>query len=143
MDPSHSPRYTFYQQKLALTSPASGGRSAGIIRSRTEATVFSLVQAQAFLHLEFRQTVLVLLITANEMSPVHTSSGLSELTSHLQSRLESLAYATSHFGNICFRCKTESAVYIKPATAQMQTANNFMEVASTPLQANRAHDFYL
>jgi hypothetical protein len=30
-----------YPQKLALTSPTSGGRSVGIVRSRTQATVFS------------------------------------------------------------------------------------------------------
>jgi hypothetical protein len=29
-----------YQQKLALTSPTSGGRSVGIVRSRTKATGF-------------------------------------------------------------------------------------------------------
>jgi hypothetical protein len=29
-----------YPQKLALTSPTSGGRSVGIVRSRTQATVF-------------------------------------------------------------------------------------------------------
>jgi hypothetical protein len=32
--------HTLYQQKLALTSPKSGGRSAGIVRSRTKATGF-------------------------------------------------------------------------------------------------------
>jgi hypothetical protein len=31
------PRDTFYPLKLALTSPTSGGRSVGIVRSRTEA----------------------------------------------------------------------------------------------------------
>jgi hypothetical protein len=39
-DPSHWPRGTLYPQKLALTSPASGGRSVGIVSSRTQATVF-------------------------------------------------------------------------------------------------------
>jgi hypothetical protein len=29
---------------LALTSPTGGGRSVGIVRSRTKATEFSLVQ---------------------------------------------------------------------------------------------------
>ena len=29
-----------YPQKLALTSPTGGGRSVGIVRSRTEATEF-------------------------------------------------------------------------------------------------------
>jgi len=29
-----------YQQKLVLTSPNGGGRSVGIVRSRTEATEF-------------------------------------------------------------------------------------------------------
>ena len=32
-----------YPQKLALTSPTGGGRSVGIARSRTKATLFSLV----------------------------------------------------------------------------------------------------
>jgi hypothetical protein len=32
-----------YPQKLALTSPTSGGRSVGIVRPRTKATEFSLV----------------------------------------------------------------------------------------------------
>jgi len=30
-----------YSQKLALTSPTGGGRSVGIVRSRTKATEFS------------------------------------------------------------------------------------------------------
>jgi hypothetical protein len=30
-----------YPQKLALTSPTGGGRSVGIVRSRTKAMVFS------------------------------------------------------------------------------------------------------
>ena len=32
-----------YPQKLALTSPTCGGRSVGMVRSRTKATEFSLV----------------------------------------------------------------------------------------------------
>ena len=32
-----------YPRKLALTSPTGGGRSVGIVRSRTKATEFSLV----------------------------------------------------------------------------------------------------
>jgi hypothetical protein len=39
-DPSRRPRGTLYWQKLTLTSPPSGGRSVGIVRSRTEATEF-------------------------------------------------------------------------------------------------------
>jgi hypothetical protein len=39
-----------YPQKLALTSPTGGGRSIGIVRSRTNAIEFSLVRlAQALL----------------------------------------------------------------------------------------------
>jgi hypothetical protein len=37
------PRNTIYPQKLALTSPTSGGRSVGIVRLRTKATELSLV----------------------------------------------------------------------------------------------------
>jgi hypothetical protein len=39
-DPSRWPRNTLYTQKLALTSPTGGGRSVGIVRSRTQATEF-------------------------------------------------------------------------------------------------------
>jgi hypothetical protein len=41
-DPSRYPRGSLYQQKLALTSSTSGGRSVGIVRSRTQATEFFL-----------------------------------------------------------------------------------------------------
>jgi hypothetical protein len=37
-------RDTLYPQKLALTSPASGGRSIGIVRLRTKATDFSFIR---------------------------------------------------------------------------------------------------
>jgi hypothetical protein len=40
-DMSRWPRGTLYLQKLTLTSPTSGGRSVGIVRSRTQATEFS------------------------------------------------------------------------------------------------------
>jgi hypothetical protein len=42
-DPSRWPRDTLYRQKLALTSPTSGGQSVGIVRSRNQATEFSSV----------------------------------------------------------------------------------------------------
>jgi hypothetical protein len=42
-DPSRWPRGTLYPRKLALTSPRSGGRSVGIVRSRTQATEFSFL----------------------------------------------------------------------------------------------------
>jgi hypothetical protein len=38
--PSRSPRCNLYPQKLALTSSTSGGRSVGIVRSRTQTTEF-------------------------------------------------------------------------------------------------------
>jgi hypothetical protein len=40
-DASLWPRCTLYSQKLALISPTSGGRSVGIVRSRTQATEFT------------------------------------------------------------------------------------------------------
>jgi hypothetical protein len=41
-DSSRWPRDTLYPQKLAITSFTSGGRSVGIVRSRTKAKVFVL-----------------------------------------------------------------------------------------------------
>jgi hypothetical protein len=40
-DPSRWPRGTLYPHKLAITSPKSGGRSVGIVRSRTQTMEFS------------------------------------------------------------------------------------------------------
>jgi hypothetical protein len=37
-DPSLRPRDNLYPQELALTSPTSGGRSVGIVRSRNKTT---------------------------------------------------------------------------------------------------------
>jgi hypothetical protein len=45
-DPSRWPRGILYPQKLALTSPANGGRSVGVVCSRTQATEFSLFSDQ-------------------------------------------------------------------------------------------------
>jgi hypothetical protein len=42
-NPLRWPRVTLYPQKVALTSPTSGGRSVGIVLSWTKATEFSLV----------------------------------------------------------------------------------------------------
>jgi hypothetical protein len=42
-NPLRRPRDTLYPQRLALTSLTSGGRSVGIIRSRTKATEFRLI----------------------------------------------------------------------------------------------------
>jgi hypothetical protein len=39
-DPSRWPRGILCPQKLALTSPTSGGRSVGIVRMRTRTTEF-------------------------------------------------------------------------------------------------------
>jgi hypothetical protein len=42
-DPSRWSRGSLYSQTLALSLPTSGGRSVGIVRSRTKATEFTLV----------------------------------------------------------------------------------------------------
>jgi hypothetical protein len=41
-DPSRWPRGTLYPQKLEITSPTSGGRSVGIVHSRTHTMEFIL-----------------------------------------------------------------------------------------------------
>jgi hypothetical protein len=41
-EPSHWLSTTLYQQNLVLISPTSGGRSVGIVLSRTQAMEFSL-----------------------------------------------------------------------------------------------------
>jgi hypothetical protein len=49
-DPSRWPRGTLYPQKLAMTSPTSGGRSVGIVRSRTQTMEFVLVFDETLFH---------------------------------------------------------------------------------------------
>jgi hypothetical protein len=39
-DPSSYPRNTLYPQQLTITSLTSGGRSVGVVRSRTQTTEF-------------------------------------------------------------------------------------------------------
>jgi hypothetical protein len=46
-DSSRWPHGSFHPQKLALTSPTNGGRSVGIVRSRTKATEFSFFIMQS------------------------------------------------------------------------------------------------
>jgi hypothetical protein len=48
-DPSRSPRGTRYLQTLAFTSPTSGGRSVGIVRSRTQTMEFVCLFVSVFL----------------------------------------------------------------------------------------------
>jgi hypothetical protein len=67
-DPSRWPLDSLYPQKLALTSPTSGGRSVGIVRSRTQATEFSFLKK---LHSTLRPH------TVNFESRSEYSSGMS------------------------------------------------------------------
>jgi hypothetical protein len=52
-DPLRWLRDTLYPQKLALTSPTRGGRSAGIVRSRTQATKFVCLLYLLYLQFKF------------------------------------------------------------------------------------------
>ena len=48
-----------YPQKLALTSPTGGGRSVGIVRSRTKATAFFIAQISFVHKLQYVRHMLV------------------------------------------------------------------------------------
>jgi hypothetical protein len=50
-DPSHWPRGTLYAQQLAITSPISGGRSVGIVRSRTQTMEFSYIYIYIYIYI--------------------------------------------------------------------------------------------
>jgi hypothetical protein len=51
-DPSRWPRAILYPQMLTLTSPTNGGRSVGIVRSRTQATEFSFFSVYSVVCIE-------------------------------------------------------------------------------------------
>jgi hypothetical protein len=54
-----------YPQKLALTSPTSGGRSVGIVRSRTKAMEFSFYIKYSFRTLEMTNLIELLQFACN------------------------------------------------------------------------------
>jgi hypothetical protein len=57
-DPSRWPRGTVYPQRLALTSPTSGGRTVGIVRWRTQTAEFlSLLSFVLILREKDRQSI--------------------------------------------------------------------------------------
>jgi hypothetical protein len=56
-DPSRWPRGTVYPQKLAITSPSSGGCSVAIIPSRTQSTEFSFMCMFYFVYNEDEQLI--------------------------------------------------------------------------------------
>jgi hypothetical protein len=53
-DPLHWSCNTLYPQKLALTSPTSGGRSVSIVPSRTKAVEFFTIEQSKLLFWRFR-----------------------------------------------------------------------------------------
>jgi hypothetical protein len=59
--PLCSPHDTFYLQNLALTSPTSGSRSVGIVRSRTEAAEFVVFNTSLFFLLSLKPILLLFL----------------------------------------------------------------------------------
>jgi hypothetical protein len=59
-DPSRWPCGTLYPQMLALTTPTSGSRSIGIVRSRTQATEFVLFSLYSVLWSDLTNSVLAL-----------------------------------------------------------------------------------
>ena len=66
-----------YPQKLALTSPTGGGRSVGIVRSRTKATEFSfLVYVILFTNIYLVVTLFDVLMYTHVMTYMYQYSGL-------------------------------------------------------------------
>jgi hypothetical protein len=76
-DPSRWPRSTLYPQKLAITSLTSGGRSVGIVSSRTQTMNFSFIYIYIyiyiwnyiFFHLGFQALTAVVMFLRNISLP--------------------------------------------------------------------------
>jgi hypothetical protein len=79
-DPSRWPHSTLYPLKLALTSPTSGGRSVGIVRSRTQATEFGFnkyveqitFSRSTFVYGRNTKTVQQILVTCEGLLDIYT-----------------------------------------------------------------------
>jgi hypothetical protein len=72
---SRWPRGTLYPQNLALTSPTCGGRSVGIVRSRTPATEISFTYNR-LLSKNWNSKIVFLISIFNNF-PIYTSSHIS------------------------------------------------------------------
>jgi hypothetical protein len=83
------PRGTLYPQKLALTSPTSGGRSVDIVRSRTQATEFNLVLVYSMVSFRGGMRPKVEAITHFNLIP---ESRLVQLYLHSPSGLHGLVF---------------------------------------------------
>jgi hypothetical protein len=79
------PCNTLYPQKLALTSPTSGGRSVGIVRLRTKATEFSFslwgyIDSVITIIIVFVVIIIIItIITINQLVCLLTRLGFSSL----------------------------------------------------------------
>jgi hypothetical protein len=91
-DPLRWPRDTLYPQKLALTSPTSGGLSVGIVRLRNKATDWTdSLDLQLFLseHIELRTCRGMELSVDNERSlkicsfPLSSGAGIAQSVQRL------------------------------------------------------------
>jgi hypothetical protein len=111
-DPLRLPRDTLYPQKLALTSPTSGGRSISIIRLRTKATkfiFFSFRYLVGFLgggyHLLQESTITVLQNTGKVINTIMRTAGSEFITvsegsvSKKNKTKANASYNISHFFN--------------------------------------------
>jgi hypothetical protein len=63
-------RGTLYPHKLAITSPTSGGRSVGIVRSRTQTIEFIFFYLFCFLHSCYK-LILVLRLLCGRAACAH------------------------------------------------------------------------
>jgi hypothetical protein len=76
-DPSLLPCDTLYPQKFALTSLTSGGRSVGMVCSRTEATEYVCCWSlNGFAHFFESFSVFVAVECCSFVREIHTSGGL-------------------------------------------------------------------
>jgi hypothetical protein len=77
------PCNTLYLQKLALTSPTSGGRLVGIVRLRTKATEFSLVMALYIVSAEICLRRIILVTVGKVLSLTTMEIGSDNLLCHI------------------------------------------------------------
>jgi hypothetical protein len=88
-DPSRWPRCTLNPERLALTSPTSGSRSVGIVRSWTQATEFFFVEAMD-------------MVLVNRKTPGNTGQHITEENMHSYPALNFSQFAHSPVSGILF-----------------------------------------
>jgi hypothetical protein len=102
-DPSRWPRGNLYQRKFAITSPTSGGRSAGIVLSRTQATELRPFPPNALWYLLCWSRTILFMDPPASYSLFERNLTFASRASYIQSNISVISNDISHMNPLVCR----------------------------------------